>query len=62
MAGTAIPLTTTTSPSRERARAAARAHHPAGRRLSAVAPVTREAAVLPLPPRARPAAAGDAVV
>ncbi len=44
MAGTATPLTSTTARavgSSAGARAASRAHHPAGRRLAAVAPVTR---------------------
>lgn len=66
MAGTATPLTSTTARavgSSAGARAASRAHHPAGRRLAAVAPVTREATVLPLPPRpGRPAAGGAVVV
>lgn len=55
MAGTATPLsflpTATRAAGGPGARAASRAHHPAGRRLAA-APATREAAVLPLPVRA----------
>ncbi|GHE14514.1 LysM peptidoglycan-binding domain-containing protein [Klenkia taihuensis] len=62
MAGTATPLTSTTRAAAG-ARAASRAHHPAGRRLAAVAPETREAVVLPLPPRpGRPVAGGAVVV
>ncbi|SDH11162.1 LysM peptidoglycan-binding domain-containing protein [Klenkia brasiliensis] len=71
MAGTATPLPTTSirtlqpvATSRDAGRAASRAHHPAGRRLAAVEPVTREAAaVLPLPKRpARSAGVGAVVV
>jgi len=66
MAGTATPLTSSTARavvgSSAAARAASRAHHPAGRRLAAVAPVTREATVLPLPPRPGRAVGGAVVV